>query len=143
MNNTPAPVFFDLCSELPRWLNLTAAALTAGFVAVCIWLVVRITNRRERWAKWTLATVVSPPLLYVLSFGPACWWFGSDWTPTGPFGGFSLPGPAAPQIYWPIGRLSMRGPPAVRGVIAWYATRRSDEVMLPFQPDGSGWVGAH
>jgi hypothetical protein len=28
----------------------------------------------ERWAKWTLAaTIVGPPVLYVLSFGPACW----------------------------------------------------------------------
>src|SRR4029077_4208702 len=97
MSNPAAPVFIDLCSELPAWLNLTAAILTVGFIAVCVWLVVRITNRRERWAIWVLATVVSPPLFYVVSFGPACWWFASDRTPTGPFGGISLPGPAAPQ----------------------------------------------
>jgi hypothetical protein len=30
-----------------------------AFAAFCVWLVVRIVNRKERWAKWTLATVVS------------------------------------------------------------------------------------
>jgi hypothetical protein len=136
MSNSAAPVLFDFCSELPVWLNLTAAALTVGFIAVCIWLVVRITNRRERWAMWMLATVVSVPLFYVVSFGPACWWFASAWTPTGPYGGISCPGPAAPRIYWPIGRLSMRGPRPIRSAIGWYAKRRSDHVMLPFEPDG-------
>src|SRR5207302_1010133 len=34
---------------------------------------VRIINRRERWAKCTLATALGMPVLYVASFGPACW----------------------------------------------------------------------
>jgi len=42
------------------------------FAAVCLWLTVRIINRRERWAKWTLAGMVGLPVLYVVSFGPAC-----------------------------------------------------------------------
>jgi hypothetical protein len=48
----------------------------AVFAAFCIWLTVRIVNRRERWAKWkvTLAAVVGLPVLYVASFGPACSW---------------------------------------------------------------------
>jgi hypothetical protein len=41
--------------------------------AICIWLTVRIVNRRERWAKWTLTAVIGLPALYVVSFGPACW----------------------------------------------------------------------
>lgn len=44
-----------------------------AFAAICVWLAVRIVNRRERWAKWTLAAVVGLPVLYVASFGPACW----------------------------------------------------------------------
>lgn len=44
----------------------------AVFSATAIWLVVRIANRRERWAKWALATLVTVPVVYVLSFGPAC-----------------------------------------------------------------------
>lgn len=45
----------------------------ATFAAFCVWLSVRIINRRERWAKWTLTVVVALPVLYVLSFGPTCW----------------------------------------------------------------------
>lgn len=47
--------------------------LAVAFTALCVWLAVRIINRRERWAKWTLAAVVALPVLYVASFGPACW----------------------------------------------------------------------
>ena len=43
------------------------------FAAFCVWLGVRIFNRRERWAKWMLLGAVGLPLLYVASFGPACW----------------------------------------------------------------------
>src|SRR5579872_4455612 len=139
MNNTPAPW---LCSELAAWLNWTAGTLTVGFIAACIWLPVRIANRRERWAACMLVMVISPPLVYILSFGPACWWFATEGKPRGTGGGFSFDCPYAPRLYWPIGRLSICGPRPVQVAIGWYATRRSDLVMLPFEPDGSGWVGA-
>jgi hypothetical protein len=40
-----------------------------AFVAFCLWLTVRVVNRRERWAKWTLVAALVfaallPPLLY-------------------------------------------------------------------------------
>jgi hypothetical protein len=54
-------------------MNIILPTLAVAFAAFCVWLAVRIINRRERWAKWTLATVVGVPLLYVASFGPACW----------------------------------------------------------------------
>jgi hypothetical protein len=44
----------------------------AAFGALCVWLTVRIINRREPWAKWALGATIGVPLLYVLSFGPAC-----------------------------------------------------------------------
>ena len=43
-----------------------------AFAAFCVWLPVRIINRRERWAKSTLGAIVGLPLLYIASFGPAC-----------------------------------------------------------------------
>jgi len=55
---------------------LSAPALP--FAAFCIWLGVRIVNRRERWAKWTLAATLALPVLYVASFGPACWIMASE-----------------------------------------------------------------
>ena len=47
--------------------------MAVAFAAFCVWLGVRFYNRRERWAKWTLAGVVVLPVLYVASYGPAMW----------------------------------------------------------------------
>src|SRR5262245_32695841 len=44
-----------------------------AYAAHCVWVTVRIVNRRERWAKRTLAVTLILPVLYVASFGPACW----------------------------------------------------------------------
>jgi len=44
-----------------------------AFAALCVWLAVRIVNRRERWARWTLAALIGLPVAYFASFGPACW----------------------------------------------------------------------
>ena len=41
--------------------------------ASTVWLIVRIINRSERWAKRALAALIGLPSLYMLSFGPACW----------------------------------------------------------------------
>jgi hypothetical protein len=44
------------------------------FAAFCVWLMVRIVNRRERWAKWTLtAALVVAFVVYPLSAGPFVW----------------------------------------------------------------------
>lgn len=42
-------------------LLLPAIALTVA--AFCVWLTIRIMNRRERWAKRTLAGMVGVPAL--------------------------------------------------------------------------------
>ena len=44
-------------------------ALVVAFAAFCVWLTVRIVNRRERWAKWTLAVVVGMPVLVIAAVG--------------------------------------------------------------------------
>jgi hypothetical protein len=54
-------------------MNPLLVSLAVAYAALCVWLGVRIVNRRERWAKWTLAGVIAVPSLYVGSFGPACW----------------------------------------------------------------------
>jgi hypothetical protein len=56
-----------------EYADLNFLLIAIAFVATWIWLAVRIINRRERWAKWTLAAMVGVPVLYVASFGPACW----------------------------------------------------------------------
>jgi O-acetyl-ADP-ribose deacetylase (regulator of RNase III) len=54
-------------------MGTAIAIFGVTFASICIWLTVRIINRRERWAKWTLAMVIGVPVIYVASFGPACW----------------------------------------------------------------------
>ena len=54
-------------------MAFVVSALLAAYAALAVWLAVRIINRRERWAKWALAAAGSLPMLYVVSFGPACW----------------------------------------------------------------------
>ena len=56
-----------------------AVAISIFGVAVaafCLWLTVRIVNRRERWAKW-MAVIVAL-VGYPLSFGPVCWLAGRN-----------------------------------------------------------------
>ncbi len=54
--------------------------------AICIWLTVRIVNRRERWAKWTLAAT-AVLALYVQSWIPMArlgeWLASHDLLPDG------------------------------------------------------------
>jgi hypothetical protein len=54
-------------------MAIVLSAVGASVAAFVVWLTVRIVNRRERWAKRTMAAIVGLPLMYVLRFGPACW----------------------------------------------------------------------
>jgi len=56
-----------------RPIMITLPALGVAFAAIFVWLGVRILNRRERWAMLTAAAMVGLPVLYIVSFGPACW----------------------------------------------------------------------
>src|SRR5262245_43617677 len=60
-------------------MGTALSIIGVAFAAVCIWLTVRIVNRRERWVKWTVAAIVGLPLLYVATFGPACWLCNNFW----------------------------------------------------------------
>ncbi len=54
-------------------MTILLSTLAVAIAAFCVWLTVRIVNRRERWAKWTLASMAGVPVLYVASFGPIVW----------------------------------------------------------------------
>lgn len=82
-----------------------------AFAALCVWLIVRIVNRRERWAKWTLAGVLGVPMLYVASFGPACW-ISSRVQPSGKI---------VSAFYAPIIPVMWQGPLSVQFVLIHYA----------------------
>ncbi|HEY3966866.1 MAG TPA: hypothetical protein VGM05_20055 [Planctomycetaceae bacterium] len=79
-------------------------ALAVAFAAFCVWLGVRIVNRRERWAKWTLAATLSLPVLYIFGFGLAV---RNAAVPL-PIGGlpkYAVPKSVSPHAFWPIGWL--------------------------------------
>lgn len=101
--------------------------LAVAFASLCVWLAVRIVNRRERWVKWMAVAVLSFPVLYVASFGPACWWLSN--ISALPHGGMRAHR-RVPAFYHPISWAARRGPTALRGIISWYATLGlGDETM--------------
>ena len=63
-------------------MAIALAIFGAAYAGCFVWLTIRVINRRERWAKWTLLAVVGLPVLYVASFGPACWLADRDLIPT-------------------------------------------------------------
>jgi hypothetical protein len=91
-------------------MTFLLATLAIAFAAFCIWLIVRIVNRRERWAKWA-AVAVGLLLLYVASFGPACWICSRTQT------GNSL----LPSFYRPIVACMLIETPPIGGLFRWYA----------------------
>jgi hypothetical protein len=55
-------------------MSIVLPSLAVAFAALCVWLGVRVFNRRERWAKWTAAVaLVVAFVVYPLSAGPFVW----------------------------------------------------------------------
>ena len=54
-------------------MEILFPALAVAVAAFCVWLGVRIVNRRERWAMWTAACLLVLLVIYPLSAGPAMW----------------------------------------------------------------------
>ena len=96
-------------------MEILLPALGVAFVAFCVWLTVRIVNRRERWAKWTLAGVVGVLVLYVLSVGPAQWVTFQEWSPDWCAAAFV-------RIYAPVIWLRDVSPEAIRTALDWYGS---------------------
>lgn len=103
------------------------AIVAVLFAACCVWLTVRIVNRRERWAKWTLGGLAALPLLYIGSFGPACWLVSRVEVFDG-----ELPG-----IYTPVGWLCWKSPLVKKAMHAWGRLGMSGDqrVMYPLDVD--------
>jgi hypothetical protein len=107
--------------------------------ALAIWLTVRIVNRRERWAqRVAVGLFFGLPILYLASFGPACWWMAAtvQEVPGGPRVGSNAA--YVSQAYWPIGWAVDRYR-SIRPLVAWYSRlfgARSG-VLLPVKGRGS------
>jgi len=109
----------------PATLLLT---LSTGFTASCIWLTVRIFNRRERWAKWTAAALVGAMLLYPLSVGPAAALLTRQLRahPAGP----EWPLTAYTRAYAPLGALAeiIGAKKLLRAYVEWWAPKNGSGI---------------
>ena len=115
--------------EDPTPPYVAALAMTV-LAAIFVWLTVRVINRRERWAKWTLATVVAMPTLYFASFGPACWLVSRN----------EDSDTELPKIYTPIGWLCWNSP-IVRRVMEGYGRMgMSAEQQVEYPIDEDMWL---
>ncbi len=93
--------------------------LTVSFAAFCVWLTVRIVNRRERWAKWTLAVMLASPVLYVASFGPMVW--ATSWDGKTEVSDLGVPlSPKATNLYLPLYLIALDGKSLGHGPIKWW-----------------------
>jgi hypothetical protein len=104
-------------------MTIVLPALSVAFAAFCVWLTVRIVNRRERWAKRTLLIIACGlPLLYLGSFGAWCWSIGSgpqhtqQWS-DGKWGNVNR----GIRFYRPILFLWFSGPEPIRSSLDWFA----------------------
>jgi len=94
-------------------MSIVLPALAVAFAAFCVWLAVRIVNRRERWAKRTAVGLAVVLVLYPLSAGPATWILHHC----------DLPKPAFRfilKLYGPLGLFEAHSPSPVRNALAAY-----------------------
>jgi hypothetical protein len=94
-------------------MNVLIPAFAVAFAAFCVWLTVRIVNRRERWAKWTAVGLVMVFVGYPLSYGPACGLVAKGVIPESSMDAFAI-------IYCPMIWLITEGPVPVRQPVRWY-----------------------
>jgi hypothetical protein len=87
-------------------------AFVAALSASVVWLIVRVVNRHERWAKWALAMTIGFPSLYMLSFGPAFWMSDRH----------LIPSVDARYVYRPVGVAMVEFPGTVGRALQWYGT---------------------
>lgn len=96
-------------------MDMALPILGVAFAATCAWLSVRIINRSERWAERTLAAIViGLPVLYVASFGPACWISSR----TGDQNSDAVT--VVEQVFQPLLRLALDSPEPICGWTAHY-----------------------
>jgi hypothetical protein len=55
---------------IPTAAGIAWGTVGALYAAACVWICVRLFNRRERWSKWTALGLAMAPLVYLLSSGP-------------------------------------------------------------------------
>lgn len=102
-------------------------------------------QKKPGWGFWGVL-ILTLPIAYVASFGPACWWFSGS--PAGIPKSSVLYSvtwdinqmPHAPRLYWSIGWLALQRPDDIGRFVEWCATLRIPEVALPFNASGASLI---
>ena len=97
-------------------MAIALAVSGIAFAALCVWLTVRIVNRREKWAAVLLVVVLA---IYPLGFGPACRYLYRHLQKMDS-GNDDLCALFILRIYGPLGRLTVSSPAMLRRPILWY-----------------------
>ena len=113
------------------------STLAIAFAAFCVWLTVRIVNRRERWPKRTVAAAVGLPVVYVASFGPACW------IKAHVFPRQHAADSVTEFTYWPVLWQCVRGPDLLARVGYTYIENRNAWLQIPSLIPFSAWNGSY
>lgn len=95
-------------------MAITLSIFGIAFAAFCVWLGVRIYNRREQWAKWTAAGMAVMIVVgYPLSIGLANWLYRRLGQP-------AWLREAGPKLYWPIDWITDHGPEWLHDLVTAY-----------------------
>src|SRR5262245_37208054 len=85
----------------------------------------------------SLAALAAVPLLYVLSFGPACWFTAQTIV-----GGEVVPSRAM-SLYWPLGIMASDMDSASGRSARWWITvgvRKGQSAVVPTSPHGNAMI---
>lgn len=102
-------------------MTILVQTLAAAFAAFCVWLTVRIVNRRERWAKRTAIAMILVLAAYPISIGPVIWFSHNGWFPNW------AARPLA-YLYFPLDYLETV--PPLGQILEWYM-----EAWTPIRPE--------
>ena len=84
------------------------------FTGFCVWLGVRIVNRKERWAKRAPLAMLIVFALYIASLGPASWLASWGVLPLQPAAKFYLP------MFCVVDRTPVQVDRWITDALAWY-----------------------
>jgi len=100
--------------ETPQIIALSLGVVLGAF---CLWLTVRIINRREEWARWTAIGILLTTFVgYPLSLFPILWLATRNSLPSGGIGG------AIVKFYvTPVEEAMKNGPDCIETAIEWMA----------------------
>jgi hypothetical protein len=93
--------------------------------------------RKGRWIPVALALLALGPLLYVFSFGPACWITSQR------VGGGVVEPSRAMILYWPLGAVAGDVNSASGRYVRWWMTlgvRKGQSVVVPTSPRGNALI---